>query len=283
MTKLVMPPERKFGWELKPTSTTHFHIHKYENGQFSVVLNHSLVRGCTSEMIYWWFLNFPNLRVKLIDVEGYENQVVPAYQLWHPSDHLEARLIGKLGPNGTSRAGAKIWIREAMQYLTYGWKYPVDDQLKIFYVAPGGWAMGKTLPLFGPVMCLRIHYKDARDGDTIIGVHYHYEIVIGLSGTHPVARQVNKKISKKFSPEFFEAWQLHNSIEVGTWENFLPGLFTQREDLSALQYSKAMNPVNESPTRQKGFDRELFESRVAGYEKARNPYDYQARNEPSFL
>lgn len=283
MTSLVMPPERKFGWELKPNSTTYFHIHKYNNGQFSVVLNHSLLRGCTAEMIYWWFRNFTKLRVKLIDIEGYENKTVPAYQLWHPSDHLDARLIGKLGPEGTARVGAKIGIREAMQYVSYGWKYPVDDQLNIFYVAPDGWAMGKTIPLLGPVMCLRIHYKNVHDGDRIVGVHYHYEIVIGLSGNHPVARLVNKKISKKFSPEFFEAWQLHNAIEVGTWENFLPALYAQREDVSTLQYSKAMNPITESPTRQHGFDRILFDARVAGYERASNPYSYQARAEASFL
>ena len=63
-TTLNMPRERDFGWPLKPAETTYFEIVERENGQFCVVLNHSLLRGCTSEMIHWWFLHFPNLTVK---------------------------------------------------------------------------------------------------------------------------------------------------------------------------------------------------------------------------
>ena len=37
------------------------------------------------------------------------------------------------------------------------------------------------------------------------------------------------------SPEFFEASHLHNAIEVGTFENFLPGLYEQRSDLEDLR------------------------------------------------
>ena len=111
-------------------------------------------------MIYWWFLNFPNLNIKLIDVEGYENQEVPAYLLWHPSDHHSVALSGSLGPNQSAQAGAYIEIIEAMQYLRYQWKYPVNNKLKIFYCESDGWAKGKEIPFFGKVMCLRIHYKD---------------------------------------------------------------------------------------------------------------------------
>ncbi|MEO0975574.1 MAG: hypothetical protein AAFX85_20985, partial [Pseudomonadota bacterium] len=63
MTDLTMPPERKFGWELKENGTSFFEIHERPNGQFCVVLNHALVRGVTSGMLHWWFLNFTGLRV----------------------------------------------------------------------------------------------------------------------------------------------------------------------------------------------------------------------------
>ncbi|MSU92053.1 hypothetical protein GE300_21110 [Rhodobacteraceae bacterium 2CG4] len=43
-----------------------------------------------------------------------------------------------------------------MQYDRYGGKYPVDTKLKVVYVGCDGWAMGKVLPLIGPVMMLRI-------------------------------------------------------------------------------------------------------------------------------
>ena len=81
MARLTMPPERKFGWELKPNTSSHFAIHERDNGQFCVVLNHALLRGVTSEMLHWWFLNFTRLSVHLPDTPGYEGSNVPAYLL----------------------------------------------------------------------------------------------------------------------------------------------------------------------------------------------------------
>ncbi|MEM9055105.1 MAG: hypothetical protein AAGB16_07250 [Pseudomonadota bacterium] len=283
MTELTMPRERDFGWALKPTDSTLFDIHQRTNGQFCVVLNHSLLRGVTSEMIHWWFLNFPNLQVKLEDIPGYEGQTVPGYLLWHPQDHRIAKLSGTLGPNGTSQAGAKIHIQEAMQFKTYGWKYPVDTALDIFYCASDGWAMGKKVPLLGKVMCLRIHFKDVLEAGQVIGVHYHYEVVIGASGNNPVARALNKKITGDYSPEFFAAWQLHNTIEVGTFENFLPALYDQRSDLANLNYSKAMNPMAEALGGQTAQSTSLYEERVAGFKSAKDPFKYQAPEEASFV
>lgn len=205
MTELQMPAPRDFGWTLKPISSSHFAIHKKNNGQFCVVLNHALLGGVSAEMIHWWFLHFTQLKVRLRGVPGYENQQVPAYWLWHPVDHLSAELSGKLGPGNTPKPGCSIHIREAMQYDRYGWKYPVDTKLKVFYVGSDGWAMGKALPVIGPAMMLRINFKDVFEEGKHIGAHYHYEIVIGASGNNPLARFINKRVTGHFSPEFFEA------------------------------------------------------------------------------
>lgn len=278
-----MPEERHFEWSLKTIPTTHFEIVKKENGQFCVVLNHSLLRGCTSEMIHWWFLHFAKMKVKLIDIPGYESKTVPAYYLWHPSDHYGVSLSGELGPGDTAKAGASIHIQEAMQYLKHGWKYPVDNKLKIFYCGPDGWAMGKAIPFLGKVMVLRIHYKDVYDAQTVVGVHYHYEIVIGAPGNHALVRFVNQKIGSHFSTEFFEAWHLHNVIEVGTFENFLPALFAQRDDRQNLAYSKDMNPIGPDANEQVGFDQALFEKRVQGYRDSVDAHEFQGWEQPTFL
>ena len=278
-----MPPERDYGWSLKSVESTRFDIHQKLNGQFCAVLNHSLLRGVTSEMIHWWFLNFANLKVTLQDVPGYEGETVPGYLLWHPSDHCGAQLKGKLGPGGIARAGAKIHIQEAMQYKTYGLKYPVDTGLKIFYCGPDGWAMGRALPIVGKVMCLRIHFKDVQTDAGQIGVHYHYEVVIGASGNDPVSKALNKKITGEYSPEFFAAWQLHNTIEVGTFENFLPALYAQRDDLSGLTYARSMNPMAGVDEVQSAHAPDLFEDRVNGFRRAKNAFAYQRPEAPSFL
>ncbi len=281
MTKLQMPAARDFGWALKPVSSSHFEIQQKDNGQFCVVLNHALLRGVSAEMLHWWFLNFTRLKVRLKDVPGYEGQEVPAYWLWHPVDHLGAELSGTTGPGGVARPGCSIHIREAMQYDRFGWKYPVDSQLKIFYVGDDGWAMGKVLPLIGPVMMLRIHFKDVVEDGQHIGAHYHYEVVIGATGNNPVSRFINNRISGKFGPEFFAAWQRHNVIEVGTFENFLPALFAQ--DQSTLEYAPDMNPNLPPPETQQGHDLPLFESRRKGYLETDAPHRFQQYEEVSFL
>jgi hypothetical protein len=283
MKELNMPAKRDFGWELKSVGATKFGIHQKDNGQFCVVLNHSLLRGVTSEMIHWWFLNFPNLTVNLVDIEGYENEKVPAYLLWHPSDHLSAVLSGNLGPGSTSKAGAVIEIKEAMQYLKYGWKYPVNNKLRIFYCDKDGWAMGKEFPFIGKVMSLRIHYRDIYDNDEILGVHYHYEIVIGTGGNNPISRFINQRVTSHFSPEFFAAWHTHNVIEVGTFENFLPALHEQRHSPDTISYSKSMNGASLTQTSQEAYAPSLFEQRIQGYRESENAHSYQAIDSKTFL
>ncbi|GAA0787560.1 hypothetical protein GCM10009077_43410 [Roseibium denhamense] len=283
MTNLQMPATRDYGWALKPVSSSHFNIHQKGNGQFCVVLNHALLRGVSAEMLHWWFLNFTRLRVLLKDVPGYVLQEVPGYWLWHPVDHLSATLSGNLGPGGVAKEGCSIHIREAMQYDRFGWKYPVDAKLKVYYVGSDGWAMGKALPLVGPVMMLRIHFKDVFEDGQHVGVHYHYEVVIGATGNNPVTRFINRKIASEFGPEFFAAWHRHNVIEVGTFENFLPALFAQKDASSSVEYARDMNPDLPSPDTQTGYDWALFERRLSGYKNSDTPYVYQQYQSPSFL
>ncbi|MEM7612719.1 MAG: hypothetical protein AAF270_13620 [Pseudomonadota bacterium] len=283
MTELIMPTKREFGWDLKPTSSSHFDIHKSANGQFCVVLNHALLRGISAHMIHWWFMHFAQIKVRLRDVPGYEGQRVPAYLLWHPVDHLSAELSGKLGPDFTAQPGCSIHIREAMQYDRYRWKYPVDSSLRIFYVGPDGWAMGKALPILGPVMMLRIHFKDVHEHGRVVGVHYHYEVVIGASGDNPLARFVNRRLTAEFGPEFFAAWQRHNVIEVGTFERFLAPLFAQRDSLGSLEYAPDMAPDIDTSKPQQGFDRGLFDRRLQAYAESDARFSTQAFDQPTFL
>ncbi|MEO1492977.1 MAG: hypothetical protein AAFV19_12565 [Pseudomonadota bacterium] len=282
MTAMILPPARDFGWLLKDPGSTRFEIDRRANGQFTVVLNHALLRGVTSEMIHWWFLNFTRLRIRLEDVPGYEGALVPAYLLWHPSDHVDAVLKGRTGPGGTAQAGARIHIREAMQTIKYGLRYPVDAELMIHYCAGDGWAMGRALPLIGQVMCLRIHYRDVTDRGRHLGVHYHYEVVIGASGNNPLLRAFNRKLTAQYSLDFFEAWHLHNTIEVGTFENFLPALYEQR-DKPTPTFARDMNSAAGLPAQNTSQDQALFARRVAALAQADDPFDARGAVRPSIL
>ena len=283
MADFVVPKPREFGWELKPITSAYYKAVKNNSNQLCVVLVHSLLRGLTSEMIYWWFQHFPNLRVTLDDIQGYEGQKVPAYLLWHPSDHISVKLSGKLGPNNTSRVGAKIHIQEVMQYFKYQTKYKVDRELTIFYHEKDGWCMGKAIPIIGQLVVLRISFKDVYEAGKIIGVQYHYEVVAGSHKKNFIAKKISDKIVGNFDAEFWNAWFTHNIIEVGVLENFLPPLYQQRDDLSNLRYSKQMNPIKESPKNLIGYDKALFEARINGYQQSTNGFEFQKGTEKSFL
>ena len=283
MADLTVPQARDFGWELKTIDSVFFQVVRNKTNQICVVLEHSLLRGVTTEMIYWWFHHFPSMEVTLEDIAGYEGKKVPGYFLWHPSDHVSARLEGKVGSGNTSRAGAKIHIQEVMQYEKYGLRFPVDQALEIFYHEQDGWSMGKQVPLVGMMMCLRISFKDVYEDGEIIGVHYHYEVVAGSHKQNLIAKKITSKIIGQFGADFWEAWLTHNTIEVGVFENFLPVLYEQRNDLKNLRYGKEMNPIKESPNGLKGYSKELFEERVRGYEESRNGFDFQQGRANSFL
>ncbi|MEO0556455.1 MAG: hypothetical protein AAF149_24950 [Bacteroidota bacterium] len=283
MSELIIPKEREFGWELKPDSSVYYGRVTNKSGQECVVLEHSLIRGITTEMLTWWFDYFPNLEVTLDDIPGYEGKKVSVYYLWHPSDHIAVWLRGELGPNNCSKVGAKLHIQEVMQAKKYGLKYKVDNAMEIFYHENDGWAMGIADAALGKMMTLRICYKDVYDGKDIIGVHYHYEVVIGTNKTGETAENMNKKIMESFSPSFWDAWLTHNAIEVGVFENFLPAIYEQRNDLTNLHYAKHMNSVTESPKKLRGFNQSLFDSRLKGYKESEDAFIFQGITEKSFL
>ena len=283
MDTSIVPKERKFGWELKPVSSVSWGQVKSKSGQICVVLGHSLLRGISTEMLIWWFKHFPTLKVTLVDIEGYENTKVPAYLLWHPSDHISVSLSGHLGPDNTAKAGSKIHIREVMQFKKYGVKYPVDQEISVFYFEEDGWGMGKKLPLIGTVMLLRISFKDVYEEGKLIGVQYHYEVVAGLHKQNFITRKLNQKIIGNYKEEFWEAWITHNTIEVGVFENFLPVLYEQRSNLNDLQYSKTMNPISQLPEHLSCYDETLVQKRLEGYANSVNAFAYQKGLEKSFL
>ena len=158
-----MPPARRFGWTLRDPEQALFNIDQRSNGQFTVVSNHPFLRDVTAETIAWWFRNYTRLRVILEDTPQYGGEAVPAYLLWHPSDHFGAALLGRTAADGAPIPGAtKIRVQEAMQYERYGWRYPVNFELTVFCCAADGWAMGRHLPpLEG-----RNHVRNPLSGDS---------------------------------------------------------------------------------------------------------------------
>lgn len=70
---------------------------------------------------------------------------------------------------------------------------------------------------------------------------------------------------------------------MGTFENFLPALFAQRDQPGPLEYRQDMDPQPSNAEPQVGFDPALFQRRMEGYKSASNPSRYQAFGDRTFL
>ena len=281
------PTPRDFGWKLKETDATTFQIKFHpENDQMVVVLNQPMVRGgVTSEMIYWWFKHFANLKVRIKNVGNYsDGDVIPAYFLWHPFDHFGVTQLG-VNDEGKLKVGSKFHIQEAMSFDKYERKYLMDATATIWYLrngSYGGQGMGLKSPFGTWLMSSRICWEDVTE-DGLQGVHYHYEITIGIANKW-FGKWINPIIRNKkgMSNETFNEWNRHNVIEVGTFENFLPRLYEQRKTIEdkptsewILDYDAATDDTAKNlPTQTQSFDPSLVQKRIDGYMKSNNTHEY---------
>jgi len=242
------------------------------NGQFCVILHHPIIRGITKEMLLWWFQRFLNLQVKLYNVPGVEDgRVVPAYFLWHPIDHVGVKLISGADENGLMQAGTIAALAECMSADKYGYKYLVDSKSSIKELdEEQGLLMGADAPIFGPVMRGRICWKELPEG-----IMYHYELAIGLNNQRGcsscIKALLNNRVKRTFNEPLIRAWRRHNTIEAGTFENFLPSLWKQRDPtdhFKILTYdAKSMNAAASYPRAQLPADPALYEKRVKAYQE----------------
>jgi hypothetical protein len=180
-------------------------------------------------MIAWWLRNFANIRVKFKNVPGFEEGIYPAYYLWHPEDHIGVKQVSNFTKNATAKEGSIFTLAECMDSRKYGYKFLLSSEVEIFSlcdeVKGGGMCFGGKNCLIGHEFTARICLRDEPEG-----VVYHYEIAAGLatntwSGPKCIPNKANSKVKENFYPELFAAWHQHNTIEVSTFEHFLPALY----------------------------------------------------------
>lgn len=262
----LLPPPRDYGWHLKQPSSTNFQIVHKDNGQMCIVLTHSIVRGVTCEMIHFWFQHFCQSKVRLENVPGFEGKTVPFYWLWHPYDHVSATMKNP-SKEGLLTAGSSIQICEYMQSDVHGDKFPVNSTMAVWLLEGGdcgGQGMGKVVPFLGPMIRTRIFWHDTPEG-----VLYQYEMVMGQHNAGPLSNLIRSKIAAGFTAEMIRSWNRHNSIEVGTFENFLPAIWEQRETVRSggvpVYDAATMNGAKGLPAQVGGASVDLFDRRVQEY------------------
>lgn len=206
---MKLPTERDFGWDLKSLDSAYTEVNTLPGGQTELIIDHDTVEGVTTEMLLWWFERFPRLTVTK-DGEDY-----PAYQLWHPSDHIGVEAI----PDEQLRQGHQLVIAEAFQRNP---DHRIQQKAEVFYLDTDG--IGLQFRKFGhSVMRLRHRFEDSQEG-----VRYHSRMVVGADQglLKPLINRV--VVPRKFGPERANAWLQHNVEEVGCFEHFLPELYDER-------------------------------------------------------
>jgi 2-polyprenyl-6-methoxyphenol hydroxylase-like FAD-dependent oxidoreductase len=198
----VFPP-RPVPWALKPLSSAETSSETLPDGRVRLRIRHPRIRGVTPAMLAWWFRNIEGT----ISIGG---RRYPRYHIWHPVDHILFE-VARRGSDGSVGPGARFHIVEA-----FG-----GDPANLIDVVLGV----EKLDEEGIVLsrrALRLHHRFTPvDG----GTQYDTELTAGISLFAPLTRRI---VGHAFPEEKRRAWLRHNVEEVGTFEEFLPDLYRER-------------------------------------------------------
>jgi len=210
--KWKLPTPRDFGWQMKDltSATTSFRVLPY--GSYEACIEHDIIKGCTPEMIEWWFRHIGG------EME-YQGQHYPRYLVWHPVDHIHWALK-KEAPDGGAGVGARFQIVEAFQGNAHWMIDTIDEVVKLDRTG-----IRLRLKRFG----LELYSLEHRFIPHPDGTRYISRLQIG-SETLAGKLLFNPFIQRfMMTAAMTEAWLQHNIEEVGNFEYFLPALYEKEQ------------------------------------------------------
>ncbi len=207
---MKLPPPRDPGWQLRALDSASTEVKRMTTGQLELKIEHAPLRGIDREMLLWWFQYFTELSVRV------DGQVYPAYQIWHPNDHIKVKAI----PDPPLRAGKELFIDEAFQRRS---AYRVKERARIHRLDRDGIEL-RVYKLGRPVMRLRHSFEEDSGG-----LLYRTRMLLGLEKGvfKPLVNKVIVPLNMNEAK--IHAWLKHNVEEVGCFEHFLKKLYDQRE------------------------------------------------------
>ncbi|MTI16364.1 hypothetical protein E1162_03810 [Rhodobacteraceae bacterium RKSG542] len=216
---MKMPEPSELGWTCKPLESANVTSRTLSTGVLEVVIEHELIKGVTPAMLYWWFQNFPSLMINL------NGQIIPAYVLWHPRDHVAVELE-KLSDKHTLSAGDILTVHDKFQA---GSTFAIDQKAHISRLDENG--IGLKTTVMGLNFLELTHSYKLSAGGTLCRSH----LTIGAM-TGPLKSMLNRAMApKKFEGDKAVAWLKHNIEEIGFFENFLPQLYENRSKKEPIE------------------------------------------------
>ncbi|MES2593366.1 MAG: hypothetical protein V4608_15895 [Bacteroidota bacterium] len=203
----TLPPERNFGWKMKPleSAITNFTIDK--DGVFILTIEHDPICGVTPKMLLWWFQNIGGEMT-------YEGKTYPKYLVWHPKDHIHWNLINN-SSNSEIGPGSHFRIVEA---LDRNMNFLIDSIEIVEKLDETGIRLIRKI---GSIEVFSLQHDFIQNGSNTI---YKSKMIVGTNKA--IGKVFNSFVRPLiFSKEMGAAWLKHNIEEVGNFEFFLPELY----------------------------------------------------------
>ncbi|KAJ5217910.1 uncharacterized protein N7498_000009 [Penicillium cinerascens] len=194
-------------------------IERSWTGRIHVRIEHDTVRGCTPEMIRWWFENLGQRTTW--DGIGFDGPEISFYHLWHHRDHVSViPLTGKNNKGFAVHKSSQITEQfndHHKKIKVDVWTERLDDKEFNFVI--------KKIGLTG----VRINHFYSGEND---GSRFYVETIAGLG--IPFVGWIFNWIFLPFvySKRTAEHWIAHNVEETGRSESIIPVLYNREKEAS---------------------------------------------------
>jgi len=204
----TLPPERDFGWNMKPLESAKTSFKVDNDGVFKLKIEHDIISEVTPKMLAWWFANIGGEMT-------YNGKTYPRYLVWHPRDHIHWSLAKK-SANKHVGTGSYFRIVEAFDRDK---RFLVDSIEQVEKLDETGIRLVRRI---GTNEIFSLQHDFIQEGQ-----HTRYKSLMTVgSSKKPFNKILNSYIRPLFfSKEMGHAWLLHNVEEVGNFEFFLPELY----------------------------------------------------------
>jgi hypothetical protein len=203
-----IPEPLTLPWDLKENLTAKSGVDELRDGRTKYWVD-EILTGITPNMFVWWFSGGI-----LGDME-IDGRRVSRYRVWHPYDHVEARLLQNRPFEASEGA-----IAELEEYFGRNPEYYTNPAVRIDQINDE--AITTTWFENGVAIGQLDHELEAVPGGTRLG---HVMYVPGESST------VAKLLAPRVWPRAMgEAWLKHGIEEMANFENFLPQVYEREAE-----------------------------------------------------
>lgn len=207
--KWTLPPERDFGWKMKPFDSAKTDFTIDQDGVLKLTIDHDTICGVTPKMLSWWFQNIGGEMT-------YKGKTYLKYLVWHPKDHIHWSLTYKSANTGIG-TGSYFRIVEA---LDRNMNFLIDSVELVEKIDETGIRLIRKI---GSIEVFSLQHDFIQDGNNTI-----YKSKMSVGTNKVIGKVFNSFIRPLiFSNDMGLAWLKHNIEEVGNFELFLPELYDE--------------------------------------------------------